>query len=248
MFTIIIPAKFNDDTMPGKLLEKISGKTVIQHICENCTRTNANRIIVITDQCDVKWSVKELKEHNIDVVINSYDDSSGLTRVGNYLSVYFQQVDRLSTFVCVQPDEFFVDPEHINAVAQSRTNNYGRFVTAATELVSDELNDPKVRKVVVNAEGLAMFYSNLPIGNCSHKKRPDYPLKALSLCAFKINDIIDLYDTISHRYPANVDNPILYHRFSNYVNKVNSSVAKCLDSEDDLRYICNVFKQKELLK
>jgi 3-deoxy-manno-octulosonate cytidylyltransferase (CMP-KDO synthetase) len=48
-FTVVIPARFGSSRMPGKPLEDISGKPMIQHVYELALKSSAERVIIATD-------------------------------------------------------------------------------------------------------------------------------------------------------------------------------------------------------
>ena len=48
-FSVIIPARYASSRLPAKLLEKINGKTLIEHTYSNAVMSSAKRVIIATD-------------------------------------------------------------------------------------------------------------------------------------------------------------------------------------------------------
>ena len=52
-FKILIPARLNSQRLKKKLVERIEGKTIIQHTWEQCRKTKAEAVIVVTDSEEI---------------------------------------------------------------------------------------------------------------------------------------------------------------------------------------------------
>ena len=48
-FTVIIPARFASTRLPGKPLLDIAGKPMIQHVYEQALKSNADQVVIATD-------------------------------------------------------------------------------------------------------------------------------------------------------------------------------------------------------
>ena len=53
-YLIVIPARLNSSRFPGKLLKKINGKTILNHVWEICVKaSNREKVIIATDHEEI---------------------------------------------------------------------------------------------------------------------------------------------------------------------------------------------------
>ena len=48
-FTVVIPARYASTRLPGKPLQDIAGKPMVQHVWEQACKSSAQRVVVATD-------------------------------------------------------------------------------------------------------------------------------------------------------------------------------------------------------
>ena len=48
-FIVIIPARYASTRLPGKPLRDIAGKTMIQRVWEQASKSDASRVVIATD-------------------------------------------------------------------------------------------------------------------------------------------------------------------------------------------------------
>lgn len=65
MFTVIIPARFASNRLPGKPLADIHGKPMIIRVMERALMSDATRVIVATDHQAVFDVVKAANEKSV---------------------------------------------------------------------------------------------------------------------------------------------------------------------------------------
>lgn len=155
---IVIPARYASTRFPGKPLALIMDKPMIQHVCEQCSRSvHGTRVIVATDDAriaDVVTGYGGL------VHITPSDCASGTERMAFVARNRSEQV-----FVNVQGDEPMIDPATIDATVDLLLGDE-RFdiTTACVSLRSvDEYQNPNVVKVVTATDGTALYFSRAPI-------------------------------------------------------------------------------------
>ena len=145
----IIPARFASTRFPGKPLALIAGKSLIQHVVEQCEKAKLlSEIIVATDDTRI-W---EVAQNFCRVEMTRPEHPSGSDRIA-------EVAERIScdAIVNIQGDEPLIDPSVIDAVANALAKN--EMSTAATRIKNlAELDNPNVVKVVVNATGRADVY------------------------------------------------------------------------------------------
>lgn len=77
-FTVIIPARYQSQRLPGKVLMDICGKTMIQRVYEQACQSSAANVIVATDDSRV---VSVVKAFGGQVCMTASDHESGTDRL-----------------------------------------------------------------------------------------------------------------------------------------------------------------------
>ena len=170
---IVIPARYASSRLPAKPLLRETGKYLIQHVYERACESNADRVVVATDDFRIFDAVKSFGG---DVVMTRDSHPSGTDRVAEVAA-------RLDADVIVnlQGDEPMIEPETLDLVAgllmggrlaardecDSRSESYTNqpvMATLATPIRSVELwRDPNCVKVVCDEQGRALYFSRSPI-------------------------------------------------------------------------------------
>jgi len=150
----IVPARYASTRFPGKPLALIAGKPLIQHVVEQCQKAKSlGEVIVATDDARIAGVVKKFCR----VEMTRPEHPSGTDRIAEVAARC--QCDAV---VNVQGDEPLIDPAVIDAVAGALKDN--EMSTAATLIKnSDDLDNPNVVKVVVNAASQALYFSRRTI-------------------------------------------------------------------------------------
>lgn len=159
-FVVVIPARFASTRLPGKPLADIAGKPMIQHVYERAIQSNATRVIVATDNEQVKKAVESFGGN---VVMTSLKHASGTDRLEEV--VYNLQLKDSEVVVNVQGDEPLIPPRVINQVALNLLNNASASIATLSEPLTsvNDLFDPNVVKVVANQNNIALYFSRAPI-------------------------------------------------------------------------------------
>jgi 3-deoxy-manno-octulosonate cytidylyltransferase (CMP-KDO synthetase) len=150
----IVPARYASTRFPGKPLALIAGKPLIQYVVERCKKAKSlGEVIVATDDTRIAEVVKKFCR----VEMTRPEHPSGTDRIAEVAARC--QCDAV---VNIQGDEPMIDPSVIDAVAGALAGN--EMSTAATPIKNpDELDNPNVVKVVVNAAGHALYFSRRTI-------------------------------------------------------------------------------------
>ncbi|HZI50686.1 MAG TPA: 3-deoxy-manno-octulosonate cytidylyltransferase [Terriglobia bacterium] len=154
----IIPARYQSTRLPGKPVIEIRGKTLIEHVYRRVQQAElVDRILVATDDERIAQAVQRFGGN---VIMTRTDHQSGTDRLAEVADAL--PPDAL--LVNVQGDEPLIEPEVIDhAVAAARSGD-AEIVTLRTRLDDrGAIADPNRVKVVVNADGLALYFSRSPI-------------------------------------------------------------------------------------
>ena len=157
-FSVIIPARYNSERLPGKPLIDLLGKTMIQRVYERASSSEATRVCVATDDNRVADAVRSF---NGQVVMTSADHPTGTDRINEAVDLLGLPADEV--VVNVQGDEPLMPPEAINQVAGAVTGAV-RMATLKEKIQDqDEIFDPNIVKVVTGADDLSLYFSRAPI-------------------------------------------------------------------------------------
>lgn len=155
MITVgIIPARYASTRFPGKPLHPIAGKPLLQHVIERCRLARSlSEVIVATDD----ERIAALARRFCRVEMTSDRHPSGTDRIAEVAGRV-----PCDAAVNIQGDEPLMDPAVIDAVAAALAG--APMSTAATPVRRPEdLENPNVVKVVVNASGRALYFSRRSI-------------------------------------------------------------------------------------
>ena len=152
--TGIVPARYASTRFPGKPLHLIAGKPLIQHVVERCQQAKSlAEVIVATDDTRI-W---EVVQNFCRVEMTRPEHPSGSDRIAEVA----ERCD-CEAVINIQGDEPLMDPAVIDAVAGALAG--AEMSTAATAIRRlEELDNPNVVKVVVNAAGRALYFSRRTI-------------------------------------------------------------------------------------
>ncbi|TAF76343.1 MAG: 3-deoxy-manno-octulosonate cytidylyltransferase [Bacteroidetes bacterium] len=154
----IIPARFASTRFPGKPLVKIGQKTMIQRVYEQTLKSKLIAdVIVATDN-------QQIFEHVISfggkAIMTSETHQSGTDRCQEVVSKLQSNYDFV---INVQGDEPFINPQQIDALAQSLNENT-QIATLYKKITSeDQLFSTNTPKVIKNINQEAIYFSRHPI-------------------------------------------------------------------------------------
>ena len=108
----IIPSRYNSIRFPGKPLAVIKGKSMIQRVYEQASKSKTlKKVVVATDDERIYNHVKEFGGH---VEMTSAEHKSGTERCAEALSLVDGEYDGV---INIQGDEPFIQPDQIDKVA-----------------------------------------------------------------------------------------------------------------------------------
>ena len=110
--TVVIPSRYASTRLPGKPLLKIAGQAMIAHVVARANESNAQRVIVATDDQRIADS---LKGYECEVCMTRADHRSGSDRLTEVIKILAISNDEI--IVNVQGDEPLLPPLLVNQVA-----------------------------------------------------------------------------------------------------------------------------------
>ncbi|TBU97747.1 3-deoxy-manno-octulosonate cytidylyltransferase [Stutzerimonas kirkiae] len=159
-YTVVIPARHASTRLPGKPLQDIAGKPMIQHVWEQARRGAARRVVVATDDARI---FQACKAFGAEVLMTSAEHDSGTDRLAEVAERLGLGADEI--VVNVQGDEPLIPPAVIDQVA----GNLAAHPEAAIATLAEPLEgiaalfNPNVVKVLSDIDGLALTFSRAPL-------------------------------------------------------------------------------------
>lgn len=159
-FCVLIPARLASTRLPGKPLADICGEPMIVRVAQRAVASSAERVVVAADSAAI---VQACEARGVEAVLTRSDHATGSDRLGEACDLLNLGPDEM--VVNVQGDEPLIEPQLIDAVAAAlEARPEATMATAAHRIDSvDEFSDPNVVKVVLDARGLALYFSRATI-------------------------------------------------------------------------------------
>lgn len=159
-YTVIIPARYASQRLPGKPLAMIGTKPMIQRVYERALAAGARAVIVATDDVRIVTAVHEFGGQ---AMLTSADHQSGTERLAEVIEQLQLADDEV--VVNVQGDEPFIPPAIIRQVAENlASQQQAGMATLAVPLTElAEVLSPHAVKVVTDQQGYALYFSRAPI-------------------------------------------------------------------------------------
>lgn len=159
-FTVVIPARYASTRLPGKPLQLIGDKPMVQCVYEQAMKSDADKVIVATDDQRI---VDAVKAFGGEVCLTADTHRSGTDRIQEVASQYQLGDDHI--IVNVQGDEPLIPPSVINQVAGNLYSAQGASAATLSEPITEpeDYTNPNIVKVVSSQQGMALYFSRSPI-------------------------------------------------------------------------------------
>ncbi len=155
----MLPARWASTRFPGKPLQLIAGRPLIQHVWERCQRAKKlSGVIIATDDMRIAQAAFDF---GAEVALTRASHKSGTDRVAEVAG----RLRGVSHVINVQGDEPLISPLLIDQLATTllAEPKLG-MITAASRFAADEdVTNPNVVKVVMDRDSNALYFSRAPI-------------------------------------------------------------------------------------
>lgn len=179
----VIPARLASSRFPRKILASETGKPLIQHVWEAARRSKSlSRVVIAVDDAAVADVVRRFGG---EAVLTSVDHPNGTSRLAQASQLLGLSDDAI--VVNVQGDEPDMDASVIDAaVALAKTTAAQVTTVASPFAIGEDATDPNVVKVVLRADGTALYFSRSIIPHARvGATSPTPPLKHIGLYVYR---------------------------------------------------------------
>jgi 3-deoxy-manno-octulosonate cytidylyltransferase (CMP-KDO synthetase) len=161
-YTVLIPARLASTRLPNKPLADIGGAPMVVRVAQRVRSgvLASARIVVAGDHPSI---IHACQDHGIEAILTREDHASGSDRLAEACDVLALREDEI--VVNVQGDEPLIDPALVQAVADVLLAQPLASMGTAAHAISSvaDFTNPNVVKVVLDAAGLALYFSRAPI-------------------------------------------------------------------------------------
>lgn len=235
-FKVIIPARYGSTRLKGKLLQDIGGKPLLQHAYESADNSEADEVIIATDDERIKQAATGF---GAKAIITSGEHNSGTDRIA-------EVVDKLSIapstiIINVQGDEYGLPPATINQLANALSKNKTIPMATLCKKIIDEqqYNDPDAVKVIFDVNQHAITFSRRPVpwSGTAFVDMPHPAFLHIGLYAYRA-DFLKTFITLSKCALEECESleqlRALYHGYTIYVEEADGVCGIGVDNLADL--------------
>ena len=176
---VIIPARLNSKRFPGKIIYKINGLPMVEHVRRRALLSKTiDKVFIATGDQEI---ANELGKYNANIILTEGKHKNGTSRISEAVkSVNCENV------ILVQGDEPLIMPDDIDRISNSLDDLKSfNCVNATSRLNSkDELFDHNIVKCSVVNNKIIYCYRTSP-STSSFLTQKKYIHKLLGLMAFK---------------------------------------------------------------
>ncbi|MCV2357842.1 3-deoxy-manno-octulosonate cytidylyltransferase [Paucibacter sp. TC2R-5] len=159
-FSVIVPARLASSRLPNKPLADIEGLPMIVRVAQRAALSKATQVVVATDSPLI---IDACRAHGVRALLTRADHVSGSDRLAEACEQL--GLDGQDLVVNVQGDEPLIAPAMIDACAELLKARPQCVMSTVAHALDDaaEFANPNVVKVVLDAQGLALYFSRAPI-------------------------------------------------------------------------------------
>lgn len=252
-YTVLIPARLGSSRLPGKPLADIAGIPMVVRVAQQVRSgvDSAVRIVVAADSAEIMTACEA---HGVEAILTRQDHPSGSDRLAEASAILQLADDEF--VVNVQGDEPLIDPGLVAAVAHVLSAHPEAAMGTAAHAI-DNLSDftnPNVVKVVLDASGLALYFSRAPIAwwrdgfvNGQMALPSPAPLRHIGIYAYRVGFL--------RRFPTLAVAPIettealeqlraMWHGYRIAVHVSEQAPGPGVDTPEDLERVRRIFQAR----
>lgn len=179
----VIPARLGSTRLNEKVLKLIDGKPMVVRVWERAKMAKKLSDVIVA--CDDQRIADVVEAAGGKAVLTRADHPNGSSRVAEIASR-----ENADVFINIQGDEPMIDPKGIDQLAEAFEDAKVEVATLAVRKTGHEdYENPNVVKVVMDANGDALYFSRSPIPYYREKPAQFSFLKHLGIYGYRKNFI-----------------------------------------------------------
>ena len=230
----VIPARLESTRLPRKMLREIAGKPLIGIVYEAVRSSKLlSEVIVATDSKEI---LDVCRSHGWKAEMTSSTHRSGTERVHEISNQVSADV-----YINAQGDEPLTRAEHIATLLDVMKNPEALVGTVMTPASDTDIPNPNAVKVVVDAQGRALYFSRATIPYDRDGSHPRY-FKHLGLYAYRkpaLDRFVKLQESSLERAERLEQLRFLENGIPIYVGETRFDTVG-VDTEEDLRCVIEI--------
>jgi len=246
-YHIVIPARYASSRFPGKPLQLINDKTMLEHVYHVAKKSSAQSIVIATDDKRIAEVARTFCD---DVLMTSDQHQSGTDRLAEVCQIKNWQADEI--VVNLQGDEPLTPPELLHQVASNLHNKSAASIaTLSTPLTAvEEITDPNIVKVVADINGYALYFSRASIPFDRDAKQlslSDLYQRHLGIYAYRVgflNEYSQLSQCDLEIFEKLEQLRAMYHGHKIHIEPALSLPGPGIDAPEDLQKIQSLLALK----
>lgn len=245
-FVVVIPARFASTRLPAKLLERIGGKTILEHTWQSVQNIDwVDKTIIATDH---KRIADEVHHFGGQAIMTSENHQSGSDRIA-------EVVKNLSCdiIINVQGDEPFTSVSDLEILQDIFLKDSLHEVDVASLMTpiadTESIESPHIVKVVTNASMDALYFSRSAIPFQRSINQPTY-YRHVGIYAYRKSALMRFVDL--EQAPTEKAELLEQLRFLHHGMRIRLGITKhsgiAIDTAEDLeaarKYFADNLEQK----
>jgi 3-deoxy-manno-octulosonate cytidylyltransferase (CMP-KDO synthetase) len=249
-YTVLIPARLASSRLPNKPLADIAGAPMVVRVAQR-VRAGVSPEVRIVVAGDSPAIITACHDHGIEAVLTRLDHPSGSDRLAEASQLL--GLSDADIVVNVQGDEPLIDPALVQAVAAALVAQPDAAMGTAAHAIDNaaDFANPNVVKVVLDAKGLALYFSRAPIAwwrdgfaNGIHTLPDPAPLRHIGIYAYRVG-FLRLFPQLAQA-PIEVTESLeqlraLWHGYRIAVHIADHAPGPGVDTPEDLERVRAIF-------
>jgi 3-deoxy-manno-octulosonate cytidylyltransferase (CMP-KDO synthetase) len=240
-FSVVIPARHASQRLPGKPLLEIHGRPMIQWVCEVAHGSEAEQVIVATDDARIADAVEAFGGQ---ARMTRADHQSGTDRLLEVAEQLGWTDDRI--VVNLQGDEPLMDARNLTQVARNLVLSGCDMATLYIDIDAEQARDPNRVKLVRDARGHALYFSRAPIPHVRDGEEAVY-CGHLGLYAYRVG-FLRLFAALPpsplERYERLEQLRALHHGYRIHAERARVRPGPGVDTAEDLQRVRRLLERR----
>lgn len=154
----VIPARFDSTRFKGKVLIKISGKPMIQHVWERAKQAKVLDDLIVA--CDNEAVFHAVQEFGGKAFMTAKEHACGTDRIVEVINPL-----EVNIVINIQGDEPLVHPTMIDSLGRVLMEHKNLSMATLMKKISnpEEIENPNVVKVVPDKDSFALYFSRAAV-------------------------------------------------------------------------------------